>query len=61
MSDFNTSWFRLVGNIIVSAMVFNLYYPLLEAFGYWALRLLYRCMDKGCCKFSGRETKSTSI
>lgn len=61
MSDFNTAWFRLVGNIIVAAMVFNLYYPLLEAVGYWLLRLLYRCMDKGCCKFSGRETKSTSI
>ena len=38
MSDFNSGWFRTVGNILVGAMNFNLYYPLIEAGGYWALR-----------------------
>lgn len=36
--DFNGPWFRSVGNIIIGAMFFNLYYPLIEAIGYWVLR-----------------------
>ena len=58
--DFNTAWFRSVGDIIVAAMVFNVYYPILEVLGYWALRVLFRCLDRGC-KLSGDTTKSTSI
>ena len=59
MPDFNSAWFRSVGDIIVAAMVFNVYYPAIEAIGYWALRWLYRCLDRGCkCK---GDTKSTSI
>ena len=38
LSDFNGQWYRSVGNVIVGAMFFNLYYPLLEAGMYWALR-----------------------
>lgn len=60
LPDFNTAWFRSVGDIIVAAMVFNVYYPILEVLGYWALRILFRCMDKGC-KLKGDTTKSTSI
>jgi len=57
--DFNAAWFRTVGDILVGAMVFNSYYPVVEVGMYWALRLLTRCMDRGCtCR--GR-TKSTSI
>ena len=41
-------------------MVFNVYYPILEVLGYWALRGLTRCMDRGC-KWSSTTTKSTSI
>jgi hypothetical protein len=59
MPDFNSAWFRSVGDIIVLAMVFNIYYPILEVLGYWGLRILFRCIDRGCT-FSGR-TKSTSI
>lgn len=60
LPDFNTQWFRTVGDIIVAAMVFNVYYPILEVLGYWALRGLTRCMDRGC-KWSSTTTKSTSI
>lgn len=59
LPDFNTAWFRSVGDIIVLAMVFNVYYPILEVLGYWALRVLFRCIDRGC-KLKG-DTKSTSI
>lgn len=59
MPDFNTAWFRSVGDIIVLAMVFNVYYPILEVLGYWALRILFRCIDRGC-KLKG-DTSSTSI
>jgi len=59
LPDFNSGWFRSVGDIIVAAMIFNVYYPLIEVIGYWALRVLFRCLDRGC-KFNG-TTKSTSI
>jgi hypothetical protein len=59
MPDFNSAWFRSVGDVIVAAMIFNVYYPIIEVIMYWALRILFRCIDRGC-KFSG-PTKSTSI
>lgn len=70
LPDFNSGWFRSVGDIIVGAMVFNIYYPILEVLGYWGLRILFRCLDRGCsCKKEkvGEDgtmvpnTKSTSI
>jgi len=59
MPDFNSLWFRSVGYVIVAAMVFNVYYPIIEVAMYWGLRVLFRCIDRGC-RFSG-PTKSTSI
>jgi len=59
LPDFNSAWFRSVGDIIVAAMVFNVYYPIIEVAMYWALRVLFRCIDRGC-KLSG-DTRSTSI
>jgi len=60
MSDFNRMWFRTVGNILVGAMIFNLYYPLIEAGGYWALRAQGRCRDRHCT-CDRKRTKKTSI
>jgi hypothetical protein len=60
LPDFNSAWFRSVGDIIVLAMVFNIYYPIIEVGGYWALRVLFRCLDRGC-KCTSETTKSTSI
>jgi len=61
LSDFNSAWFRSVGDIIVAAMIFNVYYPLLEFAGFWALRYLFRCLDRGCKIRNDGSTKSTSI
>ena len=60
MGDFNSQWFRTVGNVLIVAMNFNLYYPLLESTGYWALRFYGRCCDRGCT-FDDTRTKTTSI
>ena len=43
--DINSFWFRDVGFTIVSAMIINMLYPILEFFGFWALRHLYRMFD----------------
>ena len=62
MSDFNGMWFKTVGNVLVGAMMFNLYYPILEAVMYWLLRCQGRCRDRGCRLPSEDETtKQTSI
>jgi len=60
MADFSGNWYRSVGNITIGAMFFNLYYPLLEAGMYWAIRAFGRCRDRGC-RLSGRTTKQASI
>jgi len=60
MADFSYPWWRSVGNVTIGAMFFNLYYPLVEAALYWAIRAQGRCRDRGC-KFSGKVTKTTSI
>lgn len=46
-SDFNTDWFRTTGNLIVSTMIFNAWYPLLEFVVYYLMRLLSRLLDSG--------------
>lgn len=38
MGDFTPTWFRSVGNVIIGAMFFNLYYPIIEAVMYYLLR-----------------------
>lgn len=59
MSDFSSNWFRLVGNIFRSTMVFNAYYPILEFVLYFAMRLVYRMMDS--CRLDKYETKTKTI
>lgn len=61
-SDFQGGWYRSVGNVIIGAMFFNLYYPLLEAGLYWSIRAQGRCRDRGCSfTGTGKKTKQTSI
>jgi len=59
-SDFNARWFKTIGNVLVGAMMFNLYYPVIEALLYWFIRWQGRCRDRGC-RCSGETTKQTSI
>ena len=42
-------------------MLFNALYPLLEAIGYWCMRLVYRILDGGFNLFDDYSTSTTSI
>ena len=58
--DFDKSWFKLIGNTLVGAMIFAAIFPIIEALGFFALRLLFRIMDRGFSSDS-YKTKTTSI
>ena len=63
-TDINAYWFNDVGLMIVSTMIFNMYYPLIEFIGYWALRWLWRAIDqRSFCvtyPFKSEENKTNS-
>jgi len=62
LSDFNSRWFKTIGNVLVGAMMFNMYYPVIEAVMYYAIRSLGRCRDRGCrCPSDKLTTKKTSL
>ena len=60
-SDFNSAWFRSIGNVIIGTMYFYAWFPILESLGYFGLRLLFRILDRGCCSCDRYKTKKTSI
>lgn len=60
MGDFNSPFFKNIGNTLIGTMIFNAYYPLLEFLIYWGLRVLFRCLDRPCCSFDKNQTKKTS-
>jgi hypothetical protein len=61
--DFNAAFFKTIGNSLVSTMIFNMYYPILEWIMYWGLRLLFRILNRGLCSCtcSKFKTSSTSV
>lgn len=59
--DFDSSFWKTSGNAIVSTMIFNAYYPILEFLMYWAMRVLFRCLDRPLCSLDSYKTKKTSI
>ena len=59
-SDFNSMWFRSIGNTLVGTMMFNAFFPIIEALLYLSLRILRRVMDRGC-SCDRYKTKKTSI
>lgn len=56
-SDFSVKWYASVGTLIVDALKFAIYWPIIEFCGFFSLRLLWRVLDKGfcCCKKSTRK------
>lgn len=60
MSDFNAQWFHIVGSSIIYTMAFNSVYPVLEAGGYWGMRIGFRILNGGCNR-DPYKTSSTSI
>jgi hypothetical protein len=47
LSDFNSKWFSDIGVTLTGAMLFNVYWPIIEFFVFGAMRQAYRCLDRG--------------
>lgn len=60
LSDFSHLWFSDIGVTLTGAMLFNVYYPIVEFFMFGAMRKAFRFMDQGfsCNKL---KTKKTTI
>ena len=58
--DFNAEFFQQTGDILISTMLFNSFYPLIEFFGHWVKRATLRKLDRswGSDEY---KTKKTSI
>lgn len=61
IADFNMTWFNTIGNSLISTILFIAYWPIIEFFMYWGLRVLFRCLDRGICNFDKYSTKRTSL
>lgn len=46
-SDFDKSWFLVIGNTLVGTMIFTMIFPVMEAFGFYSLRILMHVFDRG--------------
>jgi hypothetical protein len=60
LADFDEFWFNDIGNTLVGAMIFNVYFPIAEFCGFWCMRAAFRQLDRGC-SCSASSTKKTSI
>ena len=60
MGDFDSSWFLEIGGTLVSTMMFNMYWPIIEFFCFYGMRLGFRLLDR---KFTcnPKQTKKTTI
>lgn len=56
--DFNALWFNDVGVLIVAIMISNMYWPPLEFFLFYGIRLLYRMIDQRTLCPSSKPTKT---
>ena len=54
LSDFNSNWFSDIGVTLTGAMLFNVYWPIIEFFVFGGMRKAYRLLDRG---FSTQEVK----
>jgi len=59
--DFTGEWYNDIGNNIVSAMLYIAYWPIIEFFVYWFMRLTFRVLDKGLCACGVDSTKCKTI
>jgi len=62
-ADFNASWWKAIGNPLLSTMFINAIFPIVEFFMFWGLRFLPRWIDRGwsCTNRDKYNTKATSI
>jgi len=58
--DFNSQWFNEIGTTLVGAMLFNIYWPVIEFFIFAGIRQLKRTLDSKSLRRYER-TKTTNI
>ena len=61
LGDFNTFWFSDIGKTLVGAMLFNVYWPVMEAFVWFGYRLGFRMLDRRFKSCSDEKTNKTTI
>ena len=61
MADFESTWFIGIGNTLVAAMMFNIYWPLIEFFGFWGMRFGFRLLDRRWKFLNALNTHKTTI
>jgi len=44
--EFNALWYNDIGVLIIAIMISNMYWPVLEFFLFYGIRLLYRMIDQ---------------
>lgn len=57
--DFNTLWFNEIGTTLVGAMLFNVYWPVVEFFVFGGMRTAFRLLDRSFSCNSNRTKKTT--
>jgi hypothetical protein len=58
-ADFDSEWFKQIGNTVVAAMIYNIVWPLIEFFAFYGMRLGFRQLDRGCGCNSDKTKKTT--
>ena len=60
-TDFSVSWYKDVGNVIISTMIFNIGWPIIEFFMFFGMRFAFRLWDSGFTLKSTKTKKRTII
>lgn len=60
-ADFNSAWFQQIGNTLIVAIMFNIYWPILEFCSYYIMRITFRLLDRRCKTCNEYSTKTTTI
>lgn len=58
--DFNSNFFRYFGALLITTMLINMVYPIVEFCMFYVIRLITRLRDSSCT-LNRYRTKSTSV
>ena len=61
IADFDSFWFGDLGKNLVMAMCYNIAFPIIEAMGYWGMRIGFRLMDRHFKTCNENYTNKTTI
>ena len=54
-------WYKDIGLTLINAMVFNIYWPVLEFIAFYCLRVFFRVIDRGLFTCNSWRTRSKTI